>query len=123
MAWDFRLYNDFLQCFAIVGSKLYRYDISFDMSLTKVWITALFVNVNKFDGSKYNIQATPKEIIVACGDCTTPGVYFFDETLTMFDQGSFPISNPSKAPLHMAADFEDKLRRTRLVVGSQARVD
>jgi hypothetical protein len=35
----------------------------------------------KFDGKKYSVTATPKEIIVACGDCTIPAVYFFDNDM------------------------------------------
>ena len=82
-AWDFRLYNDGIQCFAITGNKFYKYDITFDLSMTQVTIKSFFVTVPNFDGSQYKISATPKEIIVACSDCTTPGVYFFDDTLTL----------------------------------------
>ena len=65
----------------------------------------MFVNVPKFDGKDYTIHATPKEIIVACGDCSTPGVYFFQDDLTMFVGGDFPIANSNKGKLHLAVDF------------------
>jgi hypothetical protein len=72
----------------------------------------------------YTVAATPKEVVIACGDCTEPGVYFFDpETLTLFDDGFFPIANPSKKKLHLAVQFTDAIRQTKVVVGSSANVD
>jgi hypothetical protein len=43
-AWDFRWYNDFIQCFAVVNSTIYRYEFTFDISKTKVSTKAFFVN-------------------------------------------------------------------------------
>ena len=91
--------------------------------MTEQTLKSFFVNNAKLDGTKYTIAATPKEIIVACGDCSQPGVYFFDDSLTLFEGGSLAIANPSKTALHLAVEFSDKLRQTRVVVGSEARVD
>lgn len=77
-AWDFRQQGDNVQCFAVKKNTIYRYDFSFDLSYTEVTTTQVFVNIDKFDGEDYTLVATPKEIIIACGDCSTPGVFFFD---------------------------------------------
>jgi hypothetical protein len=35
-AWDFRLYEDKIQCFAVLGKTIFRYEFSFDASKTSV---------------------------------------------------------------------------------------
>jgi hypothetical protein len=83
----------------------------------------VFKAMPKFDGVKYAVSVTPKEIIVACGDCSIPAVYFFDNELNQLSGGDFPIENPNKVPLHLAVDFQDPVRNTQLLVGAEARVD
>jgi len=123
-AWDWRLYKTGLQCFAVNGSDIYRYDYTFDSSMTEHSVSSYFVNYGKFTGKEYTVAATPKEVVIACGDCEEPGVYFFDpESLTLFDDGFFPIANPSKRKLHLAVQFTDAIRQTKVVVGSSANVD
>ena len=60
---------------------MYRYNFNFDSDLTTVTTTQVFKSMPKFDGKKFSVTATPKEIIVACGDCTIPAVYFFDNDM------------------------------------------
>lgn len=122
-AWDFRVYKDGLQCYAVAGSNIYRYQFNFDVSNTVVTTLAFFKPFSKFDGKTYTVNATPKEIVISCSDCTSPGVYFFDENLELFTGGNFEISNLSKTPLHVATSFSDKYRRTQVLVGSNARAD
>lgn len=66
---------------------------------------------------------TPKEVVIACGDCSVPGVFFFDNDLKLFEGGEYPISNPSGRKLTLSVNFQDAVRNTQVIVGSQARAD
>jgi Ni,Fe-hydrogenase III small subunit len=48
---------------------------------------------------------TPKEIVIACGDCAVPGVYFFDNELKVFAGGDYTIANPSGRKLQLSVHF------------------
>jgi hypothetical protein len=48
------------------------------------------------------VNATPKEIVISCADCTNPAVYFFNNELNVFDGGEFDITNPNNKDLHVA---------------------
>lgn len=104
-AWDFRPYKDGLQLFAVKKGTIYRYDFSFDLSATEVTTKQVFINYSKFDGVQYTVNVTPKEVIIACGDCSVPGVYFFDSDLKLFEGGDYPITNPSGRKLQLAVNF------------------
>ena len=69
-AWDFRVYEDGLQCFAVAGSNIYRYLFTFDVSNTIVTTQAFFVSFPSFNGNTYTVNATPKEIVISCSDCS-----------------------------------------------------
>lgn len=122
-AWDFRPYKDGLQLFAVKKGTIYRYDFSIDMSATQVAINQIFVNYAKFDGILYTVNVTPKEVVIACGDCSVPGVFFFDEELKPFGGGDQRIDNPTARKLTLAVNFQDAVRKTEVIVGSQARAD
>lgn len=68
-------------------------------------IKQIFVNYSKFDGVLYTVSVTPKEIVIACGDCSVPGVFFFDNDLQLFEGGDYPISNPTATKLTLAVNF------------------
>lgn len=128
IAWDFRQRGDSVQCFAVKKNTIYRYDFTFNLSYTLVTTKQVFINFDKFDGTNYTVLATPKEVIIACGDCTIPAVYFFNNELDSFvtsDGGAaeFPISNPSGKKFHLAVDYKSEVRQTQVLVGAQARVD
>ncbi len=61
--------------------------------------------------------------MIACGDCSVPGVYFFDNELKVFNGGDYPITNPSGRKLQLSVNFQNEVRSTQVIVGSQARVD
>lgn len=81
LAWDFRVRGSVLQCFAVKQSMIYRYEFTFDISKKYVTTKSAFVNFGKFDGVQYTVAVTAKEVIIACGDCSVPGVFFFDNDL------------------------------------------
>jgi hypothetical protein len=49
-AWDWRLYKTGMQCFAIKDSLIYRYEYTFDGSMTEHSVSSFFVNYPKFTG-------------------------------------------------------------------------
>lgn len=102
-------------------NTLYRYTFNFDTDLTKVTVKSVFKNISKFDGTSYTVKATPNEIIVACGDCSIPAVYFFSSDLEQFEGGEFTIDNSNKGPLTIATDFQNLVRQTQVFVGANAK--
>jgi hypothetical protein len=77
-----------------------------------VKVTQVSVNQPLFTGQKYTVKATPHEIIVACGDCSVPGVWFYDGDLSPIYGGGFPIVNKNNTMLHLAVSYQPTIKNT-----------